>query len=138
MAEEKLAYFTAKISAADFLTGMAALYGPVENLKFEWVENIMWDCDGKWNAQLNGISRTGMSATGIEYEINLWDFLDREPEVEEFRKIENQFSIARDMQNPGQAALPLEAISVNASDLHGQNKIPSEAAFVWLHYGDIG
>ncbi len=138
MAEEKLEYFMAKISALDFLTGMAALYGPVTNLKFRWVEGVMWDVEGKWNAQLTGISELGMSSTGIEYEIDLWDFIDREPELEEYRKIENQFAIAKDMTSKGNSKLPLSAISVKASELQGDNQIPMETASIWLHYGYLG
>lgn len=137
MAEKKIAYFTAKISATDFLTGMAALYGPIENLKFQWVENIMRDIEGNWDAQLNGITKIGMSSTGIEYEINLWDFYYREPELEEFRRIEQQFAISQDIQHHGQEVLPLSAISVKASNLEGESKIPLQSAFVWLHYGDL-
>ena len=136
MATKNIDTFTVKISSDNFLNVMIALYGPLETLKFEWVEGICWDIDNKWNAQLNGVVKCGITPTGIEYETDIWNFFLREDEIEEYSKIENLFSISETMVGQTKNKLPLSAISISSTNLQGNNRVPVNDCDIWLHYGE--
>lgn len=136
MATKNIDTFTVKISSENFMNVMITLYGPLESLRLEWVEDLCWDMDNNWNAQLSGVVKFGISKTGIEYETDLWGFGDSESEIEEYSKIENLFSISDEMVGIANNKLPLSAISIKSTDLQGTNRIPINESYVWLHYGE--
>ena len=128
--------FTVKIAAADFLKVMAKLYGPISNLKFEWHSSYR-DLLTTYDTQLMSIYKHGKSETGIEFEVNLWDFYESEKQVNEYKKIENEFRIANELNSINPQNLPLSDICINTKDIHGEYNLPKNEANMYLMYGDI-